>query len=130
MPTGHPYPFPGGNSGALTLDATDTSQYTEPLCVPNGSVFAFQLDWQSTGDDLAATGEMQETCIRNPDTATDTDWVTSSDVTITAVAATDTPVKQLVNVGNLGSALVRFKFTRSAGSGTIQVYWSIKKTHS
>lgn len=129
MPSGLKHPFPGGQTGALTLDATTATQYTDPIVIPNGSNFAFQLDWQSSGDDLAATGEMQETCIPNPDTSTDTDWVTSSDVTITAIAATDTPAKELINIGNLGSGLVRFKFSRSAGSGTVKVYWSIKKTH-
>ncbi len=127
MPTGQKKQFTGGQTAALTLDATTTTQYTDPIVVPHGSVFAIQLDWQSVGDDLAATGEMQETCIPNPDTSTDTDWVTSSDVTITAIAATDTPVKQLINIGNMGSAMFRLKFSRSAGSGTVQVYYSIKK---
>lgn len=127
MPTGQKKQFTGGQTTALTLDATDTTVYTDPVVVPHGSVFAIQLDWQSVGDDLAATGEMQETCIPNPSVADDTDWVTSSDVSITAISATDTPAKQLINIGNMGSAMFRLKFTRSAGSGTVQVYYSIKK---
>lgn len=127
MPTGQKKQFPGGQSQVLTLDATTATAYTDPVVVPHGSVIAIQLDWQSTGDDLAATGEFQETCIPNPVTSTDTDWCVASEVSITAISATDTPAKQLINVGNMGSAMFRLKFSRSAGSGTVQVYYSIKK---
>jgi len=127
MPTGQKKQFPGGQSTILTLDATTATAYTDPVLVPHGSVFAIQLDWQSAGDDLAATAEFQETCIPNPVVSNDTDWVVASEVSITAISATDTPAKELINIGNMGSAMFRLKFSRSAGSGTVQVYYSIKK---
>ena len=71
MPSGQKRHFMGGQTGELTLDATTATQYTDPIWIPHGSVFSFQLDWQSVGDDLAATGELQETCIPNPDLSDD-----------------------------------------------------------
>jgi len=128
MPSGYKAAFPGGDTGALTIDGTDSTIYTDPIVVPNGSVFAFQVQYTTAGSDLVTTtSELQETCIPNPVLTTDDDWVTSTDVTIAAAASA--AAQELFNVGNLGSAMVRFKFVRSAGSGTVRIYWSIKKTH-
>lgn len=127
MASGHKYPFPGGDTGELTLDATTTTQYTDPILIPHGSVFAFQKVYTTAGADLTtSTAQMQETCIPNPGLSDDTDWVASTDVTIAAADGTD-GAKELINVGNLGSGLIRFKFVRSAGSGSVRIYYSIKK---
>ena len=125
MASGFKYTLIGGDSGELTLDGTDTTQYLAPIVLPKASVIAFQIVFTATAGSLNATGTLQETCLANPDLDTDTDWVDSSDITIVDPAGTTS--KQMFNIGNIGSGAMRLKFSRSSGTGSVRVYWSIKK---
>lgn len=109
---------PATNLG--TAVSGTTTYYSQPIGVPDGEAVSFQVYFTGT-----MQGEMTlwYTNKRNPNLATDADWV--EDTTFTDNDPAGSNIKDFYTVGNLTCRAARLKYVNASGSGTWEVWGTV-----
>jgi hypothetical protein len=114
----------GGETGTLTLDGTDTVQYSDPIVLSRAGLWSVQIIWTSTSA-LIAAATLYRTNYDNPNFATDTDWVADTTVAFDGVSGGGSD-KEFCEIGNSGAFIYRVKIARSSGTGSVKMLWCMK----
>ena len=123
--------FKGGQVlDSETISADPATVYSNVFYVTSSNMASFHLVVDDDASSLAITVTLWASNKPNPSLTDDTDWVqmTSSHGYdgLPNGNPTGGDTKDLVDLGNLGAAVYRFKFERTAGSGTLDGWVAIK----
>jgi hypothetical protein len=109
---------------AVTLDGTDTVQYSTPFTLGKCRNFSLQARVVATAGSLNGTAKVFVTNKPDADLTTDTDWDEVASPALTDPAGTD--LAEFIAFPDEDGAIYRVKYTRASGTGSATVY--LKKT--
>jgi len=115
-----------GSKTGIVLDGTTVTAYSAVVPAHIGNTFSLQMDYLALASSLTATVELHATNHKTP-SDDDSSWVVQ-----TALSARICPPAALdenkgFEVANAGFLYYRVKFSRTAGSGTIDTYYAVKE---
>ena len=125
------YPFKGSwHVQNVSNDGTDSTVYSDPIVIPHGSVWSAHLVWTEDTATFATAVTLWATNVRQPSLTDDTDWVQMVSGHgwdgFTGGDPAGGDGKDFSDIGNTGGALYRFKFVRSTGAATLNLYLAFK----